>query len=236
MVEKVKGISIRGRCFTLETQFSFYPESTDRIAIVYGKNGSGKSTISEGFSLVSSGSSSTDISATLLDRSDAPISLTEDSKIFVFSEKYIDKNVKIDDDGLGTIILLGGQVDLQSDIDRYVKLEQSAKSDVDKAENDLDQFDQVSIPISPDYHLARIRNILKSSWASADAAIKGNKTNSKVTDGVIKEICELSVSDTIAQLQSQFDEKKSLLKKVSDLTANYPIPISEIGNRYCSKF
>ncbi len=89
-----------------------------------------------------------------------------------------------------------------------MKLEQSAKSDVDKAENDLDQFDQVSSPISPDYHLARVRNILKSNWASTDAAIKGNKTNSKVTDGVIKEICELSVSDTIAQLQNQFDEKK----------------------------
>ena len=229
MLEKVKGISIRGRCFTSETQFSFYPGSNDRIAIVYGKNGSGKSTISEGFSLVSSGNSSTDISATLLDRSDAPISLTEESKIFVFNEKYIDKNVKIDDDGLGTIILLGGQVDLQSDIDRYVKLEQSAKSDIDKAQTDLDQFDRVSSPISPDYHFARIRNILKSSWASTDAAIKGNKTNSKVTDGVIKEICELSVSDTIAQLQSQFDEKKSLLKKVSDLTADYPIPISKIG-------
>lgn len=106
MLEKVKGISIKGRCFTSETQFSFYPESNDRIAIIYGKNGSGKSTLSEGFSFISSGNSSTDISATLLDRSDAPVSLAEESKIFVFNEKYIDENVKINDDGLGTIILL----------------------------------------------------------------------------------------------------------------------------------
>ncbi len=228
MLEKVKGISIKGRCFTSETQFSFYPESNDRIAIIYGKNGSGKSTLSEGFSFISSGNSSTDISATLLDRSDAPVSLAEESKIFVFNEKYIDENVKINDDGLGTIILLGGQVDLQSDIDRYTELEKSAKSDLEKAQGDLDQFDQVSSPISPGYHLQRIRNILKSGWASTDAAIKGNKTNSKVTDAVVKEICELAVSDTVAQLQSQFDEKKSLLKKVSDPTTSYPTPISKI--------
>ena len=229
MLEKVKGISIRGRCFASETQFSFYPENNDRIAIVYGKNGSGKSTISEGFSLVSSGESSSDISAALLDRSGHPVSLTEECKIFVFSEKYIDENVKIDGDGLGAIILLGGQVDLQSEIDKYVKLEKSMKLDVDKAQKDLDQFDQVSSPISPEYHFARIRNILKSGWASTDAAIKENKINSKVTDGVIEEICKLSVSDTIAQLQSQFDEKKTLLKKISHLTVSYPIPVSKIN-------
>ncbi len=228
MLEKVKGISIKGRCFASEAQLQLYPDSSDRISIVYGKNGSGKSTISEGFSLISSENSSADISVTLLDQACAPISLPEESKIFVFNEKYIDKNVKINDDGLGTIILLGGQVDLQSDIDRYTKLEQSAKLDLDKAQRNLDQFAQADNPISPDYHLVRIRNLLKSSWASTDATIKGNKANSKVTDSVIKEICELSVSDTATLLRSQFDEKESLLRRVSDSTTSYPTPLTKI--------
>ncbi len=228
MLEKVKGISIKGRCFSSEVQFQFYPNNSDRISVVYGKNGSGKSTISEGFSLIASVNSSADISATLLDQADAPIFLPEESKIFVFNEKYIDENVKINDDGLGTIILLGGQVDLQSDIDRYSKLEQSAKIDLDKAQRSLDLFTQDDNPISPDYHLLRIRNFLKANWAPIDASIKGNKANSKVTDGVIKEICELPVSDTISQLQSRFEEKKSLLKKVSDSTTSYPKPLSKI--------
>lgn len=228
MLEKVKGISIKGRCFTSETQFLFYPEINDRIAIVYGKNGSGKSTISEGFSIASSGDPPDDFSATLFDQTSTPISLTEGSKVFVFNEKYIDKNVKINDDGLGTIILLGGQVDLQSEIDQYIKLMESAKSDLDTAQNDLDKFDQTSSPISPNYHYARIKDALKSNWAPIDAAIKGSKINSKVTDSVIEGICELSVSDTVVQLRSQFDEKESLLKKVSDSATDYPTPISTV--------
>lgn len=228
MLEKVKGISIKGRCFATETQLSLYPEN-NRITVIYGKNGSGKSTISEGFSLLSSGAFSDDVSATIFDKEDKPISLAEESKIFVFNEKYIDKNVKIDDDGLGTIILLGGQVDLQSEIDRYVELVKSAKSDLDKAQSEIDHFNQSSNPVSPGYHFARIRDNLKSNWASIDATIKGNKVNSKVTDGVITEICELTVSDTVAQLQEQFDEKKSLLKKVSDPSTSYPAPISKIN-------
>lgn len=45
MIEKVKGLSICGRCFSKKTNLTFFPNDNDRIAIVYGKNGSGKSTI-----------------------------------------------------------------------------------------------------------------------------------------------------------------------------------------------
>ena len=55
MIEKVKGLSICGRCFSKKTNLTFFPNDNDRIAIVYGKNGSGKSTISDGFSQIASG-------------------------------------------------------------------------------------------------------------------------------------------------------------------------------------
>lgn len=97
-----------------ENKFDFFPNDNDRIAIVYGKNGSGKSTISYGFSQIASGEDTEELSASLIDRADNEIDLVPESKIFVFNEKYIDENVKIDADGLGTIILLGGQVDLQA--------------------------------------------------------------------------------------------------------------------------
>ena len=42
MIEKVKGLSICGRCFSKKTNLAFFPNDNDRIAIVYGKNGSGK--------------------------------------------------------------------------------------------------------------------------------------------------------------------------------------------------
>lgn len=228
MIEKVKGILINGRCFAKETPLSFFPGENDRIAIVYGKNGSGKSTISDGFSQIASGVFSEELSASLIDRSDNAIALAAESKIFVFNEKYIDENVKIDADGLGTIILLGGQVDLQADIDHYAALLATAQREYDAAESALEAFGSKHNPLSPDYHLARIKKVLQGDWAAKDSAIKGNKANSKVTEEVIKEIGGMLVNETREQLQQKFDETKALLDKVADATTTYPIPVCEV--------
>ena len=228
MIEKVKGILINGRCFAKETPLSFFPGENDRIAIVYGKNGSGKSTISDGFSQIASGVFSEELSASLIDRSDNAIALAAESKIFVFNEKYIDENVKIDADGLGTIILLGGQVDLQADIDHYAALLATAQREYDAAESALEAFGNKHNPLSPDYHLARIKKVLQGDWAAKDSAIKGNKANSKVTEEVIKEIGGILVNETREQLQQKFDETKALLDKVADATTTYPIPVCEV--------
>lgn len=228
MIEKVKGILINGRCFTKETYLPFFPGENDRIAIVYGKNGSGKSTISDGFSQIASGDFSEELSALLIDRSDKAIALAAESKIFVFNEKYIDKNVKIDSDGLGTIILLGGQVDLQADIDHYTALLETAQREHDEAKLALEAFGNKHNPLSPNYHLERIKKALQVNWAATDARIKGNKINSKVTEEVAREIGSLSVSETKEQLQQKFDETKALLDKVADVTTNYPVPISRV--------
>ena len=159
MIEKVKGISINGRCFSNKTNLSFFPHNDDRISIVYGKNGSGKSTISEGFSCISSTEVAEELSVSLIDYNDKEIALNSGSKIFVFNEKYIDENVKIDDDGLGTIILLGGQVDLQTEIDHYMVLSKLAQEECTIAENVIQNYEQKDNPLSPKYHLARVKKI-----------------------------------------------------------------------------
>lgn len=149
MIEKVKGILIKGRCFVQETPLSFFPGEDDRIAVVYGKNGSGKSTISDGFFHIASGNYSEDLSASLIDRSDNKIILDAESKIFVFNEKYIDKNIRIDADGLGTIILLGDQVDRQADIDNCTARLEKAQGEFDAAETRLEEFKIRIIYLAP---------------------------------------------------------------------------------------
>ncbi|MCI7152121.1 MAG: AAA family ATPase [Flavonifractor plautii] len=228
MIEKVKGLSICGRCFSKKTNLAFFPNDNDRIAIVYGKNGSGKSTISDGFSQIASGEDTEELSASLIDRADNEIGLVPESKIFVFNEKYIDENVKIDADGLGTIILLGGQVDLQADINRYTALLAATQEEHDVAQTALASFGDKNNPLSPDYHFARIKKVLQGDWATTDAEIKGNKINSKVTEEVVREIGGLSVSETKEQLQQKFDETKALLDKAADVTTSYLVPIGGV--------
>lgn len=162
MIERINTISVKGRCFQDETALSFFGQADQRIAIIYGKNGAGKSTVSEGVRTLTRAIPS-DISASFFDSNSQPIPTTDLAKnVFVFNEHYIDENVKIDDDGLGTIVLLGGQVSLQTEIDKYEDLTQKSLAESDIAQNACNQFLQATNPVSPLYHLERIKATLKS--------------------------------------------------------------------------
>lgn len=229
MIEKVRGISIQGRCFTNETTLQCYPKENDRISVIYGKNGSGKSTISEGCSCLSAGCFPDDLSVKLIDNDAKFIELAHDESVFVFDEKYIDENVKIDDDALGTIILLGGQVDLQSQIDEAKFQKEQAEKEYNTAKKELEKFQVDTNVASPAYHWNRIKKELQSTWAEVDSGIKGNKTRSKVTEAVITEICKIKVpSSSAPELQNDFDQTKKLLEKISDTTSSYPTEILPI--------
>ena len=47
MFEKINKAIISGKCFTEDTDILLYENLKNRISIIYGKNGSGKSTIGE---------------------------------------------------------------------------------------------------------------------------------------------------------------------------------------------
>ena len=177
MIEKIRGLSIKGRCFEEKTSFKFYEKAEDRIALVYGKNGSGKSTISAGFSMLTNNDEgiANELDSSLFDEANQSITVSENDKIFVFNEDYIDNNVKIDGDGLGTIILLGSQVDLQTQIEAATNARDNAKNEYDQAETNYNSYCQKSNPLCPDNHLEKIKNVLKKGWAAKDANIKGNK-------------------------------------------------------------
>lgn len=226
MIERIKGITIEGRCFDNNTTLKLYPKSNDRISIVYGKNGSGKSTISMGVQNLALPIPNSDITVKLLDEEDNLLD-TEDykDKVYVFNEQYIDKNVKIDDDGLGTIILFGAQVDIQADIEKHTILKEKLYDDLQISKAKLVEYKTRSNIISPEYYLDQIRKELKKSggWSETDSRIKGSKQNSPVRDELLFEICKLKPSASIEILKKEFDSKKVLLDKVSDLSISFPI-------------
>ena len=230
MIEKIRGLSIKGRCFENTTTFKFFEKTQDRIALVYGKNGSGKSTISEGFGqlILNEDDVKSEFEVSLLDENNQTIAVTGHDSIFVFNEEYIDNNVKIDDDGLGTIILLGSQVDLQTQIETASKARDDAKIEYEQSEATYNSYCDKSNPLSPDNHLEKIKNVLKKGWAAKDAKIKGNKHNSAVNDKLVDEIGTLEVKETAAQIQDAISEKKNLLTKISDNNNNYPNSVKTI--------
>ena len=230
MIEKIKGINIKGRCFKAESTFMFFQNPNDRISIVYGKNGSGKSTISEGIASISPNGTPTDLTVSFVDADQQAIPLESSTSVFVFNEKYIDENVKIDDDGLGTIVLLGGQVNLQAEIDQQEAKVRTISDEVYNTSIDYAKYQDRSNPLCPAYHQGRIVAMLKrdGGWADIDSKLKGNKIKSQVTDALVKEVGELIVKETQEELQKKLDEAHALLAKISDSTISYPNPIPQI--------
>lgn len=224
MIETIKGIKINGRCFKTDTSLLFYQKPNDRISIVYGKNGSGKSTISEGIASLSHKGIPSDLTTSFVDSNQQSLPLGDDTNVFVFNEKYIDENVKIDDDGLGTIVLLGGQVDLQAEIDSQEKRVNDRSSDLDQLSAEYSNYHNKDNPLCPEYHKSRITRVLKQDggWAETDSQIKGNKIKSQVTDSIIKEIGTIAVKDTLVDLQNKFEDSQKLLSKISDSAISYP--------------
>lgn len=228
MLEKVKGISVQGRCFEDIANLEFYPNEKDRIAIIYGKNGSGKSTISEGILASNLQNDVSDISVSFLSNDQEMPSITS---VSVFNECYIDKNVKIEEDALGTIILLGGRVDLEDEINKKKKDREDIKNDLALKKADLDQCGDKKNPLSPLYHMERIKKILKqpSGWAEIDSKIKGSRVNSSVTDAVINEISTMSTELSIPELKKKLDETRNLLNKIQT-TEKYMNKIKQINH------
>ena len=112
MIENVMGITIKGANFENDTSLQFFEESQHkRVCLLYGRNGAGKSTISKAFSKVKGAEEEKIDSAKLIDGNGTEIILTNESRgnLHVFNESFIDNNVRLQEDGLGTIVMLGAQ-------------------------------------------------------------------------------------------------------------------------------
>ena len=226
MLEKIRGVAIKGKCYQpVQVNLTFFPKATDRISIAYGRNGSGKSTVASALSHIADFSMLSDgIDAHFYDESESAVELSEDSKIFVFNEQYIDSNIRIEGDGLGSIVLFGGDVGKQAEIDECMRKIADAEGKCDAAQKECDKYNFVSSPLSPEFHWAKIEAILKQSggWAENDSKIKGNRRNSSVTVDIITEICKLIVKEPPQALQQQFNDTQELLGKISDSSISFP--------------
>lgn len=205
MIEKLKGIRIKGRCFKDETNLLFYKNPNDRISVIFGKNGSGKSTISEGIDSINRDDANSDLSVAFINSEENQEQLDGEFGIYVFNEKYIDENVKIDDDGLGTIVLLGDQVGLQASIETQEAKVDTLLKKFNEISEEYGKFQDKSNPASPEFHQSRLISELRKDggWAEIDSHIKGNKIKSQVTVAIVREIGELVVKETLSELKNE---------------------------------
>lgn len=220
MFEKIKGIKIKSGIFEEETCLELFDgkfdgtnrTQNDRVSLLFGRNGSGKSTIARGIHQLKADEVGIDDKVALIDAQDSDIILEEASKksIFVFNEDYIEQKVKIAQDGLDTIVILGEQVDIDCKIDIKKEELSEAKIKLQKYELELAEYNDAKNEKSPDYWMDKINASLKGlgHWAERDREIKGNRSASPVHRNTYQDFVRLQPASTKEELETVFKTKK----------------------------
>lgn len=210
MFESIKGIKIQGRCFSAETELDFFQNEKERLSIVFGRNGSGKSTVSESFSLYRQNTldDSLQIQPTSF-TGDINIEPAQRKRICVFNEKYIEEKIKIKEDGINSIVMFGPQVTLDAQLEQ-VKAE---RKELDKEQINLqtkdDKYKDSLNVLSPDYHYNKVCYALKSDtgWAGNERKIRDLRRNPSLNNDTVKSIIECRTDKQLDELQKDFDSK-----------------------------
>jgi GTPase SAR1 family protein len=216
IIKSMTGVSIASVYFANVTSLELFPKhqspsKNNRIALLYGKNGSGKSTIAQGFREYRDSVEPRSVTLTPMEgASYIRISPGEKpEKIFVYDEEYISSRIKIKDSGLDAIVLFGEQVDIEKQIAEVQEQIKTKKNDVLQQETEYTKFVSNSDINAPDYWLTRIRGRLREAngWAEIGSRIKGQRQNLSVTDTEIERIGGISPTKPLVDLQNELTSR-----------------------------
>lgn len=202
MLENILSLKVQGGYFVNETDD--FPLFQNTINILYGRNGSGKSSISRAIREFSKNGDedSEDRKYTVSFNADI-----DKSSIHVFNEDFIKEKVLVDSDGVGTIVMLGKQVEVDGKIEKLKILQSKLQGDYSKLLELRNELNNARNNVSPLSCRKNLKNGL-NGWASMDSHIKNTKTNSKITDDVITRLFGLvhtiTKDETLPKLQQIF--------------------------------
>ena len=209
----LKKIVFSGGFFGDNAELELFDKS-DKLQPIYGKNGSGKSSITKAI-LKAKGKEVSDIdNAELFDENgDVLVDL---DNVFVFNEDYVNEKVKICKDGIDTIVLLGDLAGIDDKIDEVNKRISKITTDYEKQNEILKKYTKSDSPESPEYFLKQVDKKLSGDgfWADRERQINNNKNKSRVTETIKKAIQAAKPSSNEQRLRDLFNEKLDFLNKV----------------------
>lgn len=229
-IDSMTGVKIKSPFFDTSASLELFPihskvlknpgaPQKNRVALIYGANGSGKSTIAQGFreyaeSIVPKTVELTPITGTSIITMSPGM---ESEKIFVFDEKYISRNIQVQKSGLGTIVLLGKQVDLEKRLKELDEQIAKIQPDIDSKNEHVQKFDSVSDVISPEYWKNAIISKLQSSggWAETSGIrIKRNHIKTRVTDTEVDRLGQLNPRKDEKSTSAEFDKLFNIFNSI----------------------
>lgn len=241
MRDDIKSLKVCGGKFVPEVTLPLFGNKTQvnkktPLSILYGRNGSGKSTIARAFRKISNVEEDGISSAILCDEAGNVIQLADDEKgkIYVFDQKFIDENIRIEENGLDTIVMLGNQVEIESQIKNLEQEIIAKKADLENIRNNLAQYSDKHNPKSPYYYKSKTEEALRgdNNWAGRDKDIHSRKINTKVMFDRCEQFIYLNPTESRDKLIVSFDNIFKDLEKARNgnqrIDSMVPINIESI--------
>lgn len=190
MFEDLKTITITGGYFEQPTTLKLFNEK-QCLSIIYGRNGSGKTTIAKAVrQLVGKDNEYPTedgyVSYNVL--TDVEISDDKKASVFVFDEEFVRENVRMKGNGLETIVMMGEQVALDTQITLKNAEKEALELKVEETTKQKEKFENKSDTSSPFYFFNKIREKLREDggWADIDRLVKQNSVKSHVTEDLVR--------------------------------------------------
>ena len=232
MLKDITSIKLQGANFRTATQLLLLGQNGTPVkaSLLYGRNGAGKSTIAKAFKKIKGDTVQGIQSVTCYNIHNAATTVQEIEKshIFIFDEEFVAENVRVDDDGLGSIVMLGDQAGLADQIATATTELQTAEMDRDHMKAVADEYVVITSDKAPKYYIEKMKNALRgdNNWAGRDKRIKGNAANSPVSDDTYRDFINLSPEksrdELLIDFSSEWDKLKEARSGVTKITASIP--------------
>lgn len=212
MLKDIVKINVVGDpCFG-DTVLDVFVKEDNTLSCIYGKNGSGKTSISKIIKQISSDPSA--CASSFLKSDGSLVTLEEHESVHVFNEIYIDENVRAvsDNSTMDAILLFGEAGSIDDEIQKHKQIIKE-QEELIKGRNVEAYFDPTSKKSIVNARNA-IKEFLQKSWAIRQQTIRKNNVKSPVKDLTIDKVIGEKRGRKIDDVKAAFD---SLLDSIKNL-------------------
>ena len=241
MLADMTTLSLKGANFSEMTDLRlFQTEKEKRITAVllYGRNGSGKSSIARAIRTIKGEYIPIIDIANFSDGTKNLITISDEERkqLFIFDEDFVNKNVRIQEDHLDTIVMLGEAVGLSEEISRVENEKENAEQTLRQREEEYNKFNDEKNTDSPIYILKCIEARLKGdgNWAGRKRKITGHRLNSAVGRDTYKQFISRNPTKDegtlLLDLQNKLDELEQARK--GDKLIKDKVPVFSLPDNF----